>query len=216
MPCASARGSSTSGVGSRAWRLFRRRRMARNSISPRPGARRASAPFPGRTATLQLANVPFEQSRALRLSYDALGGDPVAALTPTFTPPDVTRMRTYELMATPLVYSGQQVSARVLAGGRQRKRRHGRLANPGLRAQATPCTPSMASGSICRPAEKPSFAGGCPKRAASQFNRSDLRCGRTPVRSKAPSSSTGCGGTGRLTFACVVPTNRASSGDAPG
>ena len=36
-------------------------------------------------------------------------------MTPTFTPPDVTRMRTYELMATPLVYPGQRVGARVIA-----------------------------------------------------------------------------------------------------
>ena len=36
-------------------------------------------------------------------------------MTPTFTPPEVTRMRTYELMATPLVYSGQRVRARVIA-----------------------------------------------------------------------------------------------------
>jgi ADP-ribosylglycohydrolase len=66
-------------------------------------------------ATLRLANASFEQSRALKLSYSGLRDDPVAALTPTFTPPDVTRMRTYELMATPLVCSGQRLSARVMA-----------------------------------------------------------------------------------------------------
>ena len=37
-------------------------------------------------------------------------------MTPTFTPPEVTRMRTYELMATPLIYPGQRVRARVIAG----------------------------------------------------------------------------------------------------
>ena len=36
-------------------------------------------------------------------------------MTPTFAPPDVTRMRTYELMATPLIDSGQRVRARVVA-----------------------------------------------------------------------------------------------------
>jgi hypothetical protein len=36
-------------------------------------------------------------------------------LTPTFTAPDVVRMRTYELMATPMLYSGQMVRARVFA-----------------------------------------------------------------------------------------------------
>ena len=47
--------------------------------------------------------------------HDGLAADPVAALTPTFTPPNVTRMRAYELMATPLVYPGQWMSARVIA-----------------------------------------------------------------------------------------------------
>ncbi len=70
---------------------------------------------PSSETTLELANVPFEESRALELRCSALRDNPVAALTPTFTPPEVTRMRTYDLMATPLVYSGQQVSARVVA-----------------------------------------------------------------------------------------------------
>ena len=91
-----------------------RKNGAEFHFSP-PGSTQGFRPFSGATATLRLANVPFEQSRALKLSYGALGDDPVAALTPTFTPPDVTRMRTYELMATPLVYPGQQVSARVVA-----------------------------------------------------------------------------------------------------
>ena len=44
-----------------------------------------------------------------------LGAEPSAAMTPTFTPPDVTGMRTYELMATPLVYPSQTLQARVVA-----------------------------------------------------------------------------------------------------
>jgi ADP-ribosylglycohydrolase len=80
-----------------------------------PGAVQGFMPFPTATATVRLANIAHMGGRALELRYDGLGGDPVAALTPTFAPPDVTRMRTYELMATPLVYSGQQVSARVVA-----------------------------------------------------------------------------------------------------
>ena len=58
----------------------------------------------GRLLRLDLANVPFEQARALQVRYFGLGPEPAAALTPTFAPPDVVRMRTYELMATPLVY----------------------------------------------------------------------------------------------------------------
>jgi hypothetical protein len=72
-------------------------------------------PFAGAQAALSLANVALAGDRALELRYDGLAADPVAALTPTFTPPNVTRMRTYELMATPLVYPGQWMSARVIA-----------------------------------------------------------------------------------------------------
>jgi ADP-ribosylglycohydrolase len=64
---------------------------------------------------LDLENVSFGESRALRLRYSGLGSEPVGATTPTSAPLDVTRMRTYELMATPLVYSGQILRARVLA-----------------------------------------------------------------------------------------------------
>jgi len=66
-------------------------------------------------AVLAIANVPFERSRALQLRFAGLGPEPVAALTPTFAPPEVTRMRTYELMATPLISPGETVRARVVA-----------------------------------------------------------------------------------------------------
>jgi ADP-ribosylglycohydrolase len=66
-------------------------------------------------AGLAIANAPFERSRALQLRFARLGAEPVAALTPTFAPPEVTRMRTYELMATPLISPGETVSARVVA-----------------------------------------------------------------------------------------------------
>ncbi len=66
-------------------------------------------------SALALTNVPFEANRALELRFAGLGADPAVALTPTFAPPDVTRMRTYELMATPLIDSGQRVQARVVA-----------------------------------------------------------------------------------------------------
>jgi ADP-ribosylglycohydrolase len=64
---------------------------------------------------LRVSNEPFEAGRALSIRYEGLGAEPTAVLTPTFTPPDVVRMRTYELMATPLLYSGQMVRARVIA-----------------------------------------------------------------------------------------------------
>ena len=67
------------------------------------------------SATSSLANISFEGSRALELGFAGLGAEPVVARTPTFAPPDVTHMRTYELMATPLIQSGQTVRARVVA-----------------------------------------------------------------------------------------------------
>ena len=45
--------------------------------------------------------------RALAIGYEALGPGQVAAVTtPTFSPREVLNMRTYDLMATPLVYPG--------------------------------------------------------------------------------------------------------------
>ncbi len=67
---------------------------------------------------LGLANIPFDASRALELRFARLGLEPAVVMTPTFTSPEVTRMRTYELMATPLIYSGQTARARVIANSR--------------------------------------------------------------------------------------------------
>ena len=68
------------------------------------------------SASSRIGNEPFEGGRALAVAYEALGpGMYTAAMTSTFSPPDVVRMRTYELMATPLVYPGQTVRARVVA-----------------------------------------------------------------------------------------------------
>ncbi|KKC31748.1 ADP-ribosylglycohydrolase family protein [Devosia psychrophila] len=64
----------------------------------------------------RIRNVEFEGARALSINYEALGPGQLAAVTtPTFSPREVLDMRTYDLMATPLVYSGQDVSARVVA-----------------------------------------------------------------------------------------------------
>ena len=79
-----------------------------------PGSVQGFMPAAG-DSRLDLANVPFERGRALQARYSGVGPEPAAVLTPTFAPPDVTRMRTYELMATPLLYPGQTVRARVIA-----------------------------------------------------------------------------------------------------
>jgi ADP-ribosylglycohydrolase len=53
---------------------------------------------------------------ALALRFKGLArGRSAAALTPTFSPPNVVDMRTYDLQASPRVYSGQTVEARVIA-----------------------------------------------------------------------------------------------------
>jgi ADP-ribosylglycohydrolase len=80
-----------------------------------PGSVQGFAAQGAGEAALTLDNGAFEQGRALWLRYAKLGAEPVAALTPTFASPDVVRMRTYDLMATPLLYSGQTVVARIVA-----------------------------------------------------------------------------------------------------
>lgn len=65
--------------------------------------------------TLKLENVAFEGSRALAIRCDGLAVAPIAVMTPTFTSPDVVRMRTYELMAAPTIYPGQILTARLIA-----------------------------------------------------------------------------------------------------
>jgi ADP-ribosylglycohydrolase len=53
---------------------------------------------------------------ALALHFKSLArGRTAAALTPVFTPPNVGEMRTYHLLASPRVYSGQTIKARVMA-----------------------------------------------------------------------------------------------------
>ncbi len=79
-----------------------------------PGSVQGFAPIEGARANAKVANVTFDGGRALELRFATLGPDPARIVTPTFTPPEVTRMRTYELMATPLVYSGQRVQARII------------------------------------------------------------------------------------------------------
>jgi ADP-ribosylglycohydrolase len=82
-----------------------------------PGSVQGFMPADG-TARLVVENAPLAGAGALRVRYAGLASEPAAVLTPTFAPPEVTRMRTYDLMATPLVYPGQIVRARVVAEAR--------------------------------------------------------------------------------------------------
>jgi ADP-ribosylglycohydrolase len=53
---------------------------------------------------------------ALALRFKSLArGRTAAALTPTFSPPNVDEMRTYHLLASPRVYSGQTIKAHAIA-----------------------------------------------------------------------------------------------------
>ncbi len=83
-----------------------------------PGSQQGFRPQGGFTANayLRVGNEEFGPSRALAIGYEALGpGQEAAAISPTFSPPELLNMRTYDLMATPLVYPGQMVTARVVA-----------------------------------------------------------------------------------------------------
>jgi len=83
-----------------------------------PGSRQGFRPQAGLglSKAVTVGNQEFEGSRALSIGYEALGPGQVAAVTsPTFSPREMLNMRTYDLMATPLVYPGQTVKARVTA-----------------------------------------------------------------------------------------------------
>ncbi len=57
-----------------------------------------------------------DQRPALALRFKGLAkGRTGAALTPVFSPPDVVDMRTYDMQASPRVYPGQTVTARLIA-----------------------------------------------------------------------------------------------------
>jgi len=65
---------------------------------------------------VSVANEVLEGGRALAIRYTALApGREAAVTTPMFSPPEVVSMRTYDLMATPLLYPGQVLKARVVA-----------------------------------------------------------------------------------------------------
>jgi ADP-ribosylglycohydrolase len=83
-----------------------------------PGSQQGFRPQegPGLNKLVNLSNAELGPSRALKVSYSSLGpGQSAAVTTPTFSPPETLKMRTYDLMATPLIYPGQTVKARVVA-----------------------------------------------------------------------------------------------------
>ena len=70
----------------------------------------------GTNKSVRIANAEFESGRVLSIGYEALGPGQVAvATTPTFSPRDMLSMRTYDLMATPLIYPGQTIRARIVS-----------------------------------------------------------------------------------------------------
>ena len=56
-----------------------------------PGSVQGFASAGDASAKIELANIPFEDGRALELRFAKLGVEPALALTPTFAPPDVAR-----------------------------------------------------------------------------------------------------------------------------
>jgi ADP-ribosylglycohydrolase len=83
-----------------------------------PGSQQGFRPQTGLDVSqaVRVGSVEFEGSQALSITYEALGPAQIAAVTsPTFSPREMLDMRTYDLMATPLVYPGQVVKARVIA-----------------------------------------------------------------------------------------------------
>ena len=69
-----------------------------------------------RSAGASVAGARRNGEHVLAIGFDSLGGGrSVVATTPTFAPREILRMRTYDLMATPLVYPGQVLSAGIRA-----------------------------------------------------------------------------------------------------
>ena len=64
----------------------------------------------------RVSGATHDGNHVLSVEFESLGSDrSVVVTTPTFAPREVVRMRTYELMASPLLYSGQVLTASLLA-----------------------------------------------------------------------------------------------------
>lgn len=67
--------------------------------------------------SVSLKNINFKPSRALELSFTKLSKNKnIIISTPTFINTDVLKMRTYDLMATPLIYPGQKLKLKIFSG----------------------------------------------------------------------------------------------------
>ena len=63
-----------------------------------------------------VSGATHDGSNVLSVGFESLGSDrSVVVTTPTFAPREVVHMRTYELMASPLVYPGQALNASFVA-----------------------------------------------------------------------------------------------------
>ncbi len=94
--------------------------LAGESVPPAPkdGARfHFSLPgsVQGFAAAAAMENVLDARSGARVLAIRGVASDGVRVCTPTFTPPDVERMRTYDLLASPTLNPGQTIRARLSA-----------------------------------------------------------------------------------------------------
>ena len=64
----------------------------------------------------RVSGAMHDGKHVLSVGFESLGSDrSVVVTSPTFAPREVVRMRTYELMASPLVYPGQVLTASFLA-----------------------------------------------------------------------------------------------------
>ncbi len=71
---------------------------------------------PIQTDLIAVEHAEVDGRPALALRFKGLAkGRTGAALTPVFSPPDIVDMRTYDMQASPRVYSGQTVKARLIA-----------------------------------------------------------------------------------------------------
>ncbi|MGG5838349.1 ADP-ribosylglycohydrolase family protein, partial [Huaxiibacter chinensis] len=65
---------------------------------------------------VEVGNEAYEGRQMLSLRYPPLApGRHASVTTQTFTPPEIVDMRSYDLMATPLIYPGQRLQADVIA-----------------------------------------------------------------------------------------------------
>lgn len=90
-------------------------------LTPKDGARfHFSLPgsvqnFRAQNATVTVKNTQLNKKRYLALTYQLPPHQPGFVGTDTFIPPEAKEMSTYELVASPTLFTGQKVRARLLA-----------------------------------------------------------------------------------------------------